>query len=152
MKKTLALLLAAVMLFAFAACGGHKDLATDVLPVCLASEPNNIDPALNSSVDGATMVSHLFAGLAKWAKDETGKLVIVPECVEELTEGVLNDNDMAEIFGLDILVILANTYCKTLAAVLAFKNQRLSHLVTTCIKVNGMVTLGAYYLAHKRFV
>ena len=92
MKKTLALLLAAVMLFAFAACGGQKDLATDVLPVCLASEPNNIDPALNSSVDGATMVSHLFAGLAKWAKDETGKLVIVPECVEELTEGVLNDN------------------------------------------------------------
>lgn len=92
MKKTLALLLAAVMLFAFAACGGQKDLATDVLPVCLASEPNNIDPALNSSVDGATMVSHLFAGLAKWAKDESGKLVIVPECVEELTEGVLNDN------------------------------------------------------------
>lgn len=92
MKKTLALLLAAVMLFAFAACGGQKELATDVLPVCLASEPNNIDPALNSSVDGATMVSHLFAGLAKWAKDENGKLVIVPECVEELTEGVLNDN------------------------------------------------------------
>ena len=48
MKKTLALLLAAVMLFAFAACGGQKELATDVLPVCLASEPNNIDPALNS--------------------------------------------------------------------------------------------------------
>jgi hypothetical protein len=69
-----------------------------------------------------------------------------------IAEGVLNDNDMAEIFGLDILVILANTYCKTLAAVFAFKNQRLSHLVTTCIKVNGMVTLGAYYLAHKRFV
>lgn len=92
MKKTLALLLAAVMLFAFAACGGQKEIATDVLPVCLASEPNNIDPALNSSVDGATMVSHLFAGLAKWAKDENGKLVIVPDCVEELTEGVLNDD------------------------------------------------------------
>ena len=92
MKKTLALLLAAVMLFAFAACGGQKDLATDVLPVCLASEPNNIDPALNSTVDGATMVSHLFAGLAKWTKDESGKLVIAPECVEELTEGVTNDD------------------------------------------------------------
>ncbi len=92
MKKTIALLLAAVMLFAFAACGGQKEIATDVLPVCLASEPNNIDPALNSSVDGATMVSHLFAGVAKWAKDENGKLVIVPECVEELTEGVLNED------------------------------------------------------------
>lgn len=90
MKKTLALLLAVTFLFSFAACGGQMELKTDVLPVCLASEPNNIDPALNSSADGATMILHLFSGLAKWAKDENGKLVIVPDCAEELTKGVLN--------------------------------------------------------------
>jgi hypothetical protein len=30
---------------------------------CIASQPDTIDPALNSSVDGATYVSHLFEGL-----------------------------------------------------------------------------------------
>ena len=92
MKKTIALFLAAVMIFVFSACSGQKELATDVLPVCLASEPNNIDPALNSTADGATMISHLFSGLTKWAEDENDKLVIVPECVEELPQGILNDN------------------------------------------------------------
>ncbi len=92
MKKLIALLIAAVMVFTLAACGGNgkKEIATDVLPVCLASEPNNIDPALNSTVDGATMVAHLFSGLAKWAQDENGKLAIVADCAEELTEGVVN--------------------------------------------------------------
>ena len=33
----------------------------DVLNVCLASEPDSLDPALNSAVDGATMISHLFS-------------------------------------------------------------------------------------------
>ena len=60
------------------------------LNVCLASEPATLDPALNSSVDGATMVLHLFSGLAKWAQDANGNLVISPDCAEELTEGVEN--------------------------------------------------------------
>ena len=60
--------------------------------VCLSSEPDTIDPALNSAVDGATLVSHLFAGLAKWDTDENGNLVIVADCAAELSEGVLNDD------------------------------------------------------------
>ena len=63
---------------------------TDFINVCLASEPDTLDPALNSAVDGATMVSHLFSGLAKWAQDAEGKLVIVPDCAVALPEGVLN--------------------------------------------------------------
>ena len=66
--------------------------ATGTLAVCLASEPDTLDPALNSAVDGATMVSHLFSGLAKWAQDEEGKLVIVADAAEELTEGVENED------------------------------------------------------------
>ena len=68
------------------------DGSTDSLSVCLASEPDVLDPALNSTVDGATLDSHLFAGLAKWDQDETGKLVITADCAEELTEGVVNED------------------------------------------------------------
>ncbi len=93
MKKILALLMAVVMLFTLAACGGNNDdTKAQSLAVCLASEPDTIDPALNSSVDGATLVAHLFSGLAKWAQDETGKLVIVADAAEELVEGVENED------------------------------------------------------------
>ena len=65
---------------------------TDSISVCIASEPDVLDPALNSAVDGATLDSHLFAGLAKWDQDETGKLAIVADCAEELSEGVENED------------------------------------------------------------
>ncbi|MBQ1332539.1 MAG: peptide ABC transporter substrate-binding protein [Lachnospiraceae bacterium] len=111
MKKFLALLLAGVMAFSLAACGGSGSggsssggtdetgaaPAADVaepgtINVCIASEPDTIDPALNSAVDGATLLIHMFSGLAKWAQDETGALEIVPDCAEELVEGVENED------------------------------------------------------------
>ncbi len=94
MKKILALLLAVVMVFTLAACGGNTDVDTEAqsLAVCLASEPDTIDPALNSSVDGATLVAHLFSGLAKWSQDKDGNLAIVADAAEELVEGVVNED------------------------------------------------------------
>lgn len=92
--KILSLILAAAMLFTLlAACGGGTGTGegtpapVDTAPVdttapvetqpsaggafdlrvCLASEPQTIDPALNSSVDGAIMTQHAFEGLMKWA-------------------------------------------------------------------------------------
>ncbi len=62
------------------------------LTVCIGSEPDNLDPALNSAVDGATLISHLFAGLAKWDQDAEGNLVITPDCATELPEGVVNED------------------------------------------------------------
>ena len=64
----------------------------ETISVCLSSEPDTIDPALNSAVDGATLVSHLFAGLAKWGTDEAGNLTIVADCAADLPEGVANDD------------------------------------------------------------
>ena len=64
----------------------------DTISVCLSSEPDTIDPALNSAVDGATLVSHLFAGLAKWSMDSVGNLVIAPDCAVDLPEGVVNED------------------------------------------------------------
>jgi len=66
------------------------DEGKDYLNICLASEPDTIDPALNSAVDGATLVSHLFSGLAKWAQDDNGNLVIVADCAEALVDPVVN--------------------------------------------------------------
>ncbi|MBR4016514.1 MAG: hypothetical protein IKK11_01725 [Oscillospiraceae bacterium] len=64
----------------------------DSLSVCLASEPDTLDPALNSAVDGATMLVHLFAGLAKWQQNADGTLSIVADCATELPEGKVNDD------------------------------------------------------------
>lgn len=65
---------------------------TDSLSVCLASEPDSIDPALNSTLDGSTLLNHLFAGLAKWDQDASGKTVITADCATELPEGVVNED------------------------------------------------------------
>lgn len=67
-----------------------KAPAKSVLNVCLASEPDTLDPALNSAVDGATMIAHLFSGLAKWSQDANGNLILVPDCAQELVNGVNN--------------------------------------------------------------
>ena len=100
MKRALAILLSLVMIVGlFAACGDKtpgeeptKTGNTEQINVCIASEPDTIDPALNSAVDGATLIAHLFSGLAKWAQDENGNLEIVPDAAAELTEGVKNDD------------------------------------------------------------
>ncbi len=90
MKKVVALLLIAVMVLSLAGCGNNQESADSTISVCLASEPDTIDPALNSAVDGATLIAHLFSGLAKWEKDENGALVIVADAAKELVEGVTN--------------------------------------------------------------
>jgi len=64
----------------------------DTLNVCIASEPDTLDPAANSAVDGATMLAHLFSGLAKWSEDENGNLQIVPDAATDLPEGVENED------------------------------------------------------------
>ena len=104
-KKIIALLLAAAFVLSFAACGGNsggdttKDSANkgsdsasaSEINVCIASEPDTIDPALNSAVDGATLLAHLFSGLAKWEK-QGDKLAIVADAAKELVEGVENED------------------------------------------------------------
>ncbi len=97
MKKILALILALCMVAALVACNGEvkpdkpdQNDEPSSIAVCLSSEPDTLDPALNSAVDGATLISHLFSGLAKWAQDDKGALVIVPDAAEALVEGVQN--------------------------------------------------------------
>ena len=94
MKKLLCMLLALMMVLSMVACasGSKKPNGPSSISVCLSSEPDTIDPALNSAVDGATLTTHLFSGLAKWAQDANGNLVIAADCAKELTEGVMNSD------------------------------------------------------------
>ena len=105
MKKLFCLLLVLSMVLGMVACGAKTDApaandgttntgdaAASTISVCLASEPDTIDPALNSAVDGATLVSHLFSGLAKWSQDANGNLTLVADAAVELPEGVVNED------------------------------------------------------------
>ena len=62
----------------------------EYLNVCLAGEPESLDPAMSSSEYDLTMLRHLFSGLAKWSVDEDGRSVIVPDAATALPEGVEN--------------------------------------------------------------
>lgn len=87
MKRLLVLLLALSLVFALAACGGGEE-GPDVeeglnLSFCLASEPETIDPALNTAVDGAIMLHHNFEGLLKWVDDGEGNAMLAPGMAED---------------------------------------------------------------------
>ncbi|MCC8076226.1 MAG: peptide ABC transporter substrate-binding protein [Clostridiales bacterium] len=97
MKKVLALVLALAMVLSLAACGGSSssstttsdsdssaaaatttdgstsDGDTTTLNINLASEPETLDPALNSTVDGACLAVNSFEGLLTY--DADGNLV-----------------------------------------------------------------------------
>lgn len=76
-KRTMAAIFAAWMLAAvLTGCtqtGRTPAAPTDApalnLNVCVGSEPNTIDPQLNSTVDGATLINHAFEGLMKLDAD-----------------------------------------------------------------------------------
>lgn len=76
MKKLLILLLSLALIFGLSGCGGGNQNEDFEVNICIASEPSTIDPALNSSVDGAIMLQHSFEGLMKWVDDGNGNAVI----------------------------------------------------------------------------
>ncbi|MBO7525574.1 MAG: peptide ABC transporter substrate-binding protein [Clostridia bacterium] len=93
MKKIAMLMLAAVMVMtcALTAVGCSKEEDKNSISICLASEPASLDPALNSSVDGATMLVHLFSGLVKYDKN----LNLVADAAEALPTPTIADNGEA---------------------------------------------------------
>ncbi len=64
------------------------DGASDSIAVCLASEPDTIDPALNSAVDGATYILHAFSGLVTTTEDNE----FVADLATELPTPVSNND------------------------------------------------------------
>ena len=83
-KKVISVMLVATMVLSLAACGKTDDKkdTTKKGPIenmtnCIASEPETIDPSLNSSLDGATYILHLFEGLMKFEPTEDGESKVV---------------------------------------------------------------------------
>ena len=98
-KKLVSIMLVAAMALSVAACGSSKGnsaktdgteaMASSVsktpdnqISINLASEPQSIDPALNSAVDGGCMIVNSFAGLYTYDKD--GKLI--PQLASDMPE------------------------------------------------------------------
>lgn len=98
-KKLVSIMLVAAMALSVAACGSSKGnsaktdgteaMASGVsktpdnqISINLASEPQSIDPALNSAVDGGCMIVNSFAGLYTYDKD--GKLI--PQLASDMPE------------------------------------------------------------------
>jgi oligopeptide transport system substrate-binding protein len=50
----------------------------DSVDACIASEPGSIDPALNTTVDGANYIAHCFTGLYRLGTDGNGGLTVEP--------------------------------------------------------------------------
>ena len=98
MKKLVSVLLALMMLLSGVAAVAEGGDAFQ-LNVCLASEPETIDPQLNTSVDGAIYVQHAFEGLYKWLDDGAGNAVLAlgsAEAVEVSEDGLVYTFTMRE--------------------------------------------------------
>lgn len=97
MKKLLTILLVAVMalsvMFGVVGCAPKGN---QTLPVCVGPEPDTIDPALNSAVDGATLIIHAFSGLVGWRKNASGNLELYADCAKELPEPTTLANGMVQ--------------------------------------------------------
>ncbi len=106
MKKTIAILMSAVMTAAVLLSGCGKAASTgnaqvggdaaaangeasggNTLEVQVGPSPETIDPALNSAVDGANMIIHAFEGLLKFDKD-TNIIPGVAESYEVSDDGL----------------------------------------------------------------
>jgi oligopeptide transport system substrate-binding protein len=93
--KRIALLLTIILAFA-SLSGIVMGAPITALTVSVGSEPETIDPALNSAVDGAIYIGHLFEGIYTYAAD--GTLVLgVAKSADESADGktwtiVLKDN------------------------------------------------------------
>ena len=74
----------------------NATIPRDVLKINLASEPAKLDPALNSSVDGACIIVNTFSGL--YAYDENEQLV--PACADETNPYEVSEDGLTYTFHL----------------------------------------------------
>ncbi len=81
----LACLLACVC--SLTACG-PKPADEGGMVLSVGAYPDTVDPALNSDVNGASYIVHVFSGLVGWEQDAQGKLTLTPQCAKALPDAV----------------------------------------------------------------
>jgi oligopeptide transport system substrate-binding protein len=93
-KKTACMCLVLLAALVLMNCGGKSSGETSSAPAQITavfgSEPNTIDPALNSAVDGAIYLSHAFEGLYKYADNGQGRAQAVPGLAAEAPQKTVN--------------------------------------------------------------
>ncbi|MEG7531373.1 MAG: ABC transporter substrate-binding protein, partial [Hungatella sp.] len=124
-NKIMSLTLASAMVLSLAACGGKTTAETTAattaataettaatavteaagtdgfhLAVSLASEPQSIDPALNSTLDGGIMINHMFEGLTKRVDDGEGNAKLAPGQAESYEKVANADGTVTYTFKL----------------------------------------------------
>jgi oligopeptide transport system substrate-binding protein len=80
-KKLILLFLGISLIVMGVSAGGGKQQSAPTgttITMVFGSEPNTIDPALNSAVDGAIYMSHAFEGLYKYVDNGQGRAQAVP--------------------------------------------------------------------------
>lgn len=110
-RRLISLLLVVTMTASLAACGSSGSATTTSgdasgtatggvdVTACIASEPETIDPSLNSTVDGGTYIQHTFEGLMKY---ETVDGEMDPEVVpgQAASEPEVSDDGLTYTFTL----------------------------------------------------
>lgn len=85
LRKLFALFIVLSLILTFCACN-NSSVSEDLnMNICIAGEPETIDPALNSVIDGAIMLNHMFEGLMKWEDDGNGNAQITYGQAESYT-------------------------------------------------------------------
>jgi len=126
MKKVLAIVLTFAAIFAVVGCKKTTKVeAKDGLVVCLASEPASIDPALNSAVDGATLLVHLDSGLYRYIQKADGSLALELDLAKSITKkakSVTNLEENAEGEFVEVTYENGTEYTVTLKDGIKFSN------------------------------
>jgi len=86
LKKLFAILLTLAMVIGMTSSVAMA--AGGTLYVCVGSQPETIDPAMNSAVDGSNYLHHLFEGLYRHAWDGSGIELGAAESVEISEDGL----------------------------------------------------------------
>jgi oligopeptide transport system substrate-binding protein len=101
MAKKMILFLTALAILA--GCSGQaKETGKESqITAVLASEPNTIDPALNTAVDGAIYLVHAFEGLYKYVDNGRGDAILAPgQAGSEPVKTVNPDGTVTFVFKL----------------------------------------------------
>ncbi len=96
MKKVLAMAVAASLCAAAFTPVYAAEGEETVINACIASEPETLDPNLESSVDGATYATHMFEGLVKYVPTDAPAASDGTEYVDLLA------NDMGQAESYDV--------------------------------------------------
>lgn len=87
MKKLLALCLSVAMLLTMTSFS-LADAAQELI-ICVGSQPETIDPQLNSSADGSVYIRHMYEGLMKLGWEGEGVVYAVAESHEVSEDGLV---------------------------------------------------------------